>query len=327
MPLRTIMVFLLPLAWIFAACHSDAVVGAIAIRSAEVKTPERSDSKLAAHANETFREALLDARFDDLPEARRLLTAAYLENPRDPEIALLLAHSHLWALSERSRNKAAPDPRVTDHAILSDRYFAEAALLAPEDTRIDGWQGAVRLTIGSIHQDQRTTREGYFQLQRAKRQYPSFNQFSAAYPLSAQPRDSERFAEAVESMWANLEACGGDDFDRSSFDYAAMMVNETTQGRLRVCWNTKLVPHNFEGFFMVMGDVLTKSGDVENARRAYNSARLTPDFANWRYAPILEARLANIDARAHAFEMAKGPEEEPPTMFSSEYACTGCHAR
>lgn len=100
-------------------------------------------------------------RYADLPEARR---PAYLDNPADPEIALLLAHSHLWTLSER------------------------------------------------------TSRTGYFQLRESVRRYPEFNGFSAAFPLSGQPRDSDRFAEAVDLMWLNLEECGGDDFDRATFD-------------------------------------------------------------------------------------------------------------
>ena len=65
-----------------------------------------------------------------------MLTAAYLENPSDPELALLLPHVHLWTLSERSRGAAAADPGITDHAILADRYFGEAHALASSDARI-----------------------------------------------------------------------------------------------------------------------------------------------------------------------------------------------
>lgn len=317
----------LPLLWWAAACHTDALIAPLAIKTAEVKAPAPSTSRLAEHATRSFREALYAADFDALPEARRLLTAAYLENPRDPEVALLLAHGHLWALSERSRNKGAPDPNVTDHAILADRYFSEAAVLAPGDARIDGWHGAVRLALGALHDDERSTRAGWFQLKRAVRDYTAFNGFSAAYPLSDQPRDSERFADAVEFMWQNLEACGDGAFDRDSFDYAPIMNGVTDQGRLRVCWNTDLVPHNFEGFFMAMGDLLTKAGDVENARRAYESARLAPQYASWRYASELENRLAQLEPRAAAFAAATSPEQEPAMMFGSDYACTGCHAR
>lgn len=324
---RPLVAWLLPLLWLFVACHTDALVGALAVRTAEEKKPEVSSTELARHAKHRFRETLYAADFDALPAARRQLTAAYLENPRDPETSLLLAHSHLWALSERSRHAGTPDPQVTDHAILADRYLSEAARLAPDDARIDGWHGAVRLALGALHQDERSTRRGWFQLRRAAREYPAFNGFSAAYPMSLQPRDSERFAAAVEWMWLNLEACTEGRLDRSDFDYAVFMAEATSEGPLRVCWNTDLVPHNFEGFFLAMGDLLTKAGDVENARAAYESAQRSPGYATWRYAGELEGRLVDLEQRAAAFARAKSPEGEPPMMFGSDYACTGCHAR
>lgn len=327
MPSRLSSALVLPFLWLFVACHTDKLVAPIAIRAAAEKSPEPVASELSRHASKTFREALYDARYSDLPEARRLLTAAYLENPADPEIALLLAHSHLWTLSERSRIGDARDPGITDFAILAEHYFGEAGKLAPYDDRIAGWHGGVRLALGEIHADERTTRTGYFQLRESVRRYPEFNGFSAAFPLSGQPRDSERFAEAVDLMWLNLEECGGVDFDRESFDYAAWMDSRTASGRKRVCWNTDTVPHNFEGFFLFMGDLLTKTGDVDNAARAYRAAKLAPEFSQWRFAPVLEARLANLGARAAAFARAEHPSEEPEMMFGSDYACTGCHAR
>ncbi len=324
---RSLFAFCLPVLWIFVACHPDVLLAPMALGAAEAKGPAASATPLAHQAKRRFREALYASDFAALPEARRLLTAAYLENPRDPETALLLAHSHLWALSERSRNVGPPDPHVTDHAILADRYFSEAATLAPDDERIGGWHGAVRLTLGALHEDERSTREGWFQLRQAARRYPAFNGFSAAYPLSRQPRDSERFAAAVEWMWTNLEACTEGRLDRSNFDYALFMGEATSEGPLRVCWNTDLVPHNFEGFFLAMGDLLTKAGDLENARVAYRSARLAPEFETWRYADELEGRLENLDARAAAFASATTALEEPSMMFGSDYACVGCHAR
>ena len=317
----------LPVLWLFVACHSDVLVAPLAIRAAETKAPAPAESELARVARNTFREALYESRYEDLPEVRRRLTAAYLENPADPEISLLLAHAHLWTLSERSRVGEAVGPGITDHAVLAEHYFGEAAVLAPGDDRIPGWQGGVRLALGSIHEDERTTREGYFQLREAARTYPAFNGFSAAFPLSGQPRDSARFREAVELMWDNLAACAEDDGIRDDFDYTTVMSRATTTGRLRVCWNTELVPHNFEGFFLTMGDILSKAGDQRNAERAYRAAMLSPDYARWRFAPVLEARLANLDARVAAFASAAHPGDEPPMMFGSDYACTGCHAR
>ena len=76
-----------------------------------------------------------------------------------------------------------------------------------------------------------------------------------------------------------------------------------------------------------MGDRLTNAGDVDNAARAYQAAKLTPEFSDRRFTPVLEARLANLDARAVAFARAEHLGEEPEMMFGSDYACTGYHAR
>ena len=208
---RVSLALLLPSLWFFATCHDDELVAPLAIRSAETKTPAAGQTDLARHASTTFREALYAARYESLPDVRRLLTASYLENPSDPEVALLLGHAHLWTLSERSRVGDAVGPEITDHALLAEHYFGEASALAPEDDRIPGWQGGARLAIGDIHDDQRATRRGYFQLREAVRAYPAFNGFSAGFVLSSQDRDSDRFAEAVELFWTNLAACAGDD--------------------------------------------------------------------------------------------------------------------
>jgi hypothetical protein len=105
------------------------------------------------------------------------------------------------------------------------------------------------------------------------------------------------------------------------------MDSRTASGRKCVCWNTETVPHDFEGLFLFMGDRLTNAGDVDNAARAYQGAKLTPEFSDWRFTPVLEARRANLDARAAAFARAEHPGEEPEMMYGSDYAWTAYHAR
>lgn len=308
------------------SCSMDAVIAPMAIRAAPDKTPKMADSGLALHAKQVFWASFYEAEYEALPEVLRLLTAAYLETPEDPELALLLAHSHLWKLSERTR-MAEADPRITDHALLADFYFDEAKVLAPDDTRIDGWRGGVQMALGSIHHDEARKRAGYFTLRDSVRAYPEFNAFSMAFPLGSQPRDSKRFTEAVDLMVENLESCSGIRIDLAAFDYTSAMSGETDQGAKRVCWSTALVPHNFEGFFLNAGDLLTKAGHRDAAVRAYETARLTDGYSSWRYAPVLEARIANVDARVAAFAKAESEAEEPEMMFQSDYACAACHAR
>jgi hypothetical protein len=297
----------------------------VAIRFAPEKTANPATTPLSDQAKQTFWSALHGGRYDQAPEAIRLLTAAYLENPRQPEISLLLAHAHLWTIAERARNQEL-DPRITDHAILAEKYFTEAYRLNPEDHRIPGWLGGVKLALGQIHQDERPTREGYFMLHDAIRSFPEFNYFSAGYVMSSRSRDDDKFREAVEDMWKNLDLCAGEQLDRRNPDYRKFMAQETTSGPKRVCWNSRIAPHNFEGFFLNMGDMLVKHGEVDQARKIYAIARLSKGYEAWRYKALLEEHIVQAEERAKQFQVSD-PTHHPEIMFQSAHACTACHAK
>lgn len=238
---------------------------------------------------------------------------------------MYLAHSHLWAVSERS-HLPENDPRITDHLILADKYFTEASRLNPSDARIPGWSASVKLALGSVHQDEKVTRQGYFMLLRAVKGFPEFNYFTASFVLSNQPSQSKRFKEAVEYAWRNLDVCRGQTVDRKNLDLSPFMGLETTTGPKRVCWSTPLVPHNFEGFFLHMGDVLTKQEDIETARSVYETAKLSKTYESWHFKSVLEARLGNLEENARRFQN-NAPNDQPEMVFRSPYSCTGCHAR
>ncbi|MDE3018555.1 MAG: hypothetical protein KGI53_06020 [Nitrospirota bacterium] len=314
---RCCPIVLLGLVLMSAGCDS------LAIRFAPEKQADSTATPLSEQAIRSFWEALHAGRYDRLPEARRLLTAAYLENPRHPQISLLLAHAHLWTIAERSRLAEVP-PGITDHAILAEHYFAEAHRLNPEDHRIPGWLGGVKLALGQIHQDERLTREGYFMLHDAIRAFPEFNDFSAGYVLSSKPRGDDRFREGLEDMWDNLDRCAGERIDRSNPDYRKYMAQVTQTGPKRVCWNSRIAPHNFEGFFLNMGDMLVKQGEPAKARAIYQIAKLSQDYEVWSYKALLEQRLAQADERAQLFQ-ASDPTRQPEILFNSAQACTACH--
>jgi hypothetical protein len=296
-----------------------------AVRFAPEKTANPTQTTLSHQATETFWAALHAGDYAQAPEAVRLLAAAYLENPRQPEISLLLAHAHLWTIAERARNQEL-DPRITDHAILAEKYFTEAYRLSPEDHRIPGWLGGVKLALGQIHQDERLTREGYFMLHDAIALFPEFNYFSAGYVMSSRPRDDDKFQEAMDDMWKNLDLCADEQIDRDNPDYRKFMAQETTSGPKRVCWNSKIAPHNFEGFFLNMGDMLVEQGKPATARKIYQIAKLSKDYETWRYKQLLEGRLAQAEDRVRQFK-AVDPKQQPELLFNSAHSCTACHAK
>jgi hypothetical protein len=180
---------------------------------------------------------------------------------------------HVWRLSERARLDVVP-PTITDHAVLGRKYFAEAVRLNPQDARVLGFSGSLLLAEGRIHDDAKLSRKGYYTLRDSIDAWPEFNYFTAGYAMSSLPHDSARFREALEYQWRNLDVCAGKRIDRKRPDYSEFMALETTEGPKRACWNSWIAPHNFEGFFLNMGDMLVKAGDVDTAVQIYGTAKL-----------------------------------------------------
>ena len=133
--------------------------------------------------------------------------------------------------------------------ILSRRYFQEAGKLDPSDSRYLGFLAGNTLAEGHVHKDEKLTREGYFILLDAIKAWPEFNLFTGGYIMSRLPADSPRFHEGLEWQWRTLDECIEGKIDRTNPDYTRYMSKETREGRKRVCWNSWIAPHNFEGFF------------------------------------------------------------------------------
>src|SRR5262249_60002293 len=110
----------------------------LAVKFAPKKTAKVSDTELSKKAHAYFLDSLSSGSYENLPEATRLLTAAYLQNPRDASISFHLGMAHLWRVAERSREPVR-DPTITDHLILADKYLSEARRLDPSDARIPGF--------------------------------------------------------------------------------------------------------------------------------------------------------------------------------------------
>jgi hypothetical protein len=307
--------------------------GDLAVKFAPKKTAKASDSELSRRAQKYFHESLSGGHYENLPEALRLLTAAYLQNPRDPSISFQLGMAHLWKVAERSR-EAKSDPTITDHLILADKYLTEAHRLDPSDLRIPGFEGSVKMALGSLHQDEALKRKGYFILKDAMKAYPEFNFFTMSFVLSNAPRTEPRFEEAVDYAWKNVEVCVGHRVGRTAADVRRLADSFRTAlspsaaiaggSQDKACLNPPTAAHNMEGFLLHMGDILVKKGDVETAREIYALAKTAPTYASWPYGDVLEKRIEQAGERARQF--ASGAKPEPELMFQSPYACVGCHA-
>jgi hypothetical protein len=305
----------------FVGWHERA---AIAVWLAPDKVPSASTSEKAKSANARFWDALHGGRYEELPGVIEALTAAYLENPRDAETAAHIGFSHVWFLNERARLEK-PSATVTDHVVLGRKYFAEAVRLSPHDERFKGFLASLELAEGAVHGDEKLSRRGYFDLLAAIDGWPEFNLFTAGYVLSRLPFTDRKYADAVDYQWRNIDVCVGEKVDRRTAQYAKYMALETTTGPKRACWNSWIAPHNFEGFFLNMGDMLVKQGDPATARRIYANARLSRTYQKWPFKSALEDRIEQADDNVALFRNPLPGEKTRTMMVMSTFACMGCH--
>jgi hypothetical protein len=311
------------------ACAGNPVA-ALAIGAAPEKVAKTDDHNPGtAAALAAFREALTAGAYDRLPALRTQLTAAYLENPRHPVVALYLGMAHLWTMSESTRMNPSP-PTVTDHAVLANKYLSEAARLAPADLRIAGFVASTELALGAIHQDEKLTRKGYFAMLDAARAKPDFNGFTASYVLSrAVHDDPSSLPGLIEQMWRAQEDCLGRSLDRQRHDLREELragLAAVPPDKRGTCWNTTLVPHNVEGFYMHFGDLYVAQGALDAAAAMYRNASAVPSYASWPYRAQLETRIAERAANSKRFIAPLAPGQQG-LMTTTSYSCAGCHEK
>jgi tetratricopeptide (TPR) repeat protein len=308
-------------AMIVAGCSIMAVMTA----PAKVATVQRSPQ--AIQADQLFWQTLHGGNYAGIDGALQAETAAYLADPDDAVTASHIGWLHIWRISERARLTRVP-ATITDDMVVARRYFQEAHDLDPAEARVLGFLASTELAEGRINQTEKLTRQGYYHLRDAIDAWPEFNLFTAGYVMSNQPADSPRFREALQWQWDTLDACVNARIDHANPDFGPYMGQSTTTGRKRACWNSAIAPHNLEGFFFNMGDLLVKAGDWQTARKIYANARLAPEYASWPYAAALDQRIVDAESNVKAFNSTSNEErEQHPMMFNSEFSCMACHRR
>ncbi|GAP36779.1 hypothetical protein [Piscinibacter sakaiensis] len=299
---------------------------AVAVATAPPKAASATRSPLAAQADALFWQTLHGGRYEDIGRALELQTAAYLQDPGD---ALTAAHAgwlHIWRLAESSRLAQVP-ATITVDAVMARKYFEEAVRLQPGEARFQGFLGSALLAEGAIHRDEALTRRGHFTLMDSVAAWPEFNLFTVGYSVSRLPADSPRFKEGLEMQWRTMDLCAGEPVDRRAPDFGRYMARATTTGPQRVCWNSWIAPHNVEGFFLNMGDMLVKAGEVETARVIYANARHSPTYGEWKHRALLERRIEDAPRNVAAFRAPTGPAgaDEQRMMIQTRVACMACH--
>jgi hypothetical protein len=299
--------------------------GSVAVLLAPSKKATSTRSESALKADDLFWRTFHGGAYDEIPRVLALLTAAYLETPSDAVTAAHIAWLHNWRMAERERLSSVP-ATITDDVMLARRYFEEAFRLNPSDVRVLAFLAGHTVAEGALHKDERLLRRGYYMLLDAIDAWPEFSLFTAGYVMSRLPADSPRFTEGLEWQWRTLDVCVQERFDRTNPDYAKYVKLETKEGPKRACWNSSIAPHNLEGFFLNMGDMLVKSGDWQSAQKIYANAQRLPDYATWKFADVLDARITQAQENVAAFNGAQGAPDRP-IMINSAFACMACHQR
>jgi hypothetical protein len=313
---------------IVAASITWALWDRVAVMTAAKKEGAETRSKAAVQADEVFWVTFHGGDYDNIQRVLEALTAAYLEAPNDAKTAAHIAWLHNWRVVERVRMRSSP-ATITDDTHVARRYFEEAVKLDPTDARYRGFLAGHTLIEGNLHKDERLTRKGYFMMRDAIEMWPEFNLFTGGFVFSRLPPNSPQFKEGLEWQWRTLDICIGGKIDRNVPDYSAYMSLETTEGSQRACWNSWIAPHNFEGFFLNMGDMLVKAGDWRTAQKVYANAKLSKTYADWNFGSVLEDRIERAEANVAVFNtpdgVPEGKSDWPRLMIDSAFACVGCH--
>jgi hypothetical protein len=293
---------------------------------------------LAVTADTVFWRTLHAGAYDQIPRAMTLLKAAYLQNPRDPRTTAHIGFLHAWAGAERARLASVP-PTITDELILARTYLARAAALDPADARVQGFHAVFEMSDATVQRDSAAFAAGLARGRAAIAAWPEFNWFTVGYTLSGRDHVSPLFREGLAMQWQTVDACSRTPVDRTHPTAAVVLragAAEQDPRRQRACWNSWIAPHNVEGFFLNMGDMLVKSGDWRTGVRVYALARGMSSYPRWAFRDVLEARITHAEANVAAFRRPQGGGAEgggaevadadaPRIMLGSRFACVACH--
>lgn len=259
-------------------------------------------------------------------------TGAHLRDPGDSTTTAHVGFLHIWRLSERARQISVA-PTVTDDAVLARSYFQRAANRMPDDARYQGFLASAMLAEAGIQHDPELKQEAALTMQRAIKAWPAFNLFTAGYVMSSLDAANPGFQRALAWQWSNLDVCARESVDRHHPDIARLATRiealpADTRDR-RACNESAIAPHNQEGFFLNMGDMLVKSGNWQTARIIYAAAKSSPGYASWPFRLELEQRIIDAPTNVVNFNAVVQPGRKPPArmMLNSTFACMACHQR
>ena len=288
----------------------------------------------------------------------------------------------LWQYLERWRYPLSDlqNPENEPGKLVDDcqKYFLEASKLDSNNPIYAGFSADCTLLKGMKSNNPGMVQEGGLKAKSAIEQLSEFNLFTVAYALAAGPAEVQTpvgakpnpmLETAIRMMYKNLSVCfnqtvGPDNLDLTPVVNSIIgndeIMRSIRSGNQKYCINSSVAPHNFEGFFLVMGDMILKSktpASRDLALIAYNNAsaahhllsETSEDYKTWPFKDVLEARkeVLTKGTEKDKSEMIEAirfvpPPEKPGDaliesvlsnfrsnkfhfVYYSEHACMVCH--
>jgi hypothetical protein len=278
--------------------------------------PVPTHSAVTTHAY----AALTKGAIDQVSQELEALDAAAAKDPPDEYAVFYSGAFRLWKAAQATST-------LTDVLALpglADEWLSRltrAHTLLPDDFRITGFLCNAQVIVSGLRSDKALLAQGLTTCDAVIAEFPPYGHFLKAAATSTYPASDPVFASAFDDMTALAKTCGYSGADAThAYSYPAHPEAETAPG---VCLDEGIVPHVFEGAFIVFGDLaLRVKNDPELARKLYRSAQTAPHYATWPFAKDLEQRIQEADDRAARFNDTN-PLNDPDSWNTK--ICVGCH--
>jgi hypothetical protein len=293
--------------------------------------PISNGTERARQATQHFWDAIHANDFAHVDDVIADLTAAEVESPEDPTVALLLGSSHDWKFQERGRaGLSAAD--AEPHVLLGIEFCQKGLELNPRNRALPGLRDALKAAVGTLHGDRALVEESFQGIRENTRRDPRFQGFVQDWVFSTLLSECDcRYHEAAEGAFAGFDSCAGFRVPRSipylpRVVYLWLIVRSEKEP---ICYNTDVAPHNLEGTLLALGDTFLKQGKLTQACLAYKGIKRCPNYPSWPYKQELDVRLDNLETLRDKFRADTGKLDvcQPAMLFQSTISCTVCHAR
>ena len=254
-----------------------------------------------------------------------------------PRVLARLGFLNVWKFAERYRllpKGGSFEPAAGQEVLVSlescAQYFTRASETDQKNSIYRGFAADCNLAMAETPNGEKFGMTGLSLASQAIRRNPEFNLFTVGYILSSLPIDRPEFNLGLEMMWKNLDVCFNTKIDRNNPDVSSFMQTFLPIGHKRFCLNSEIAPQNFEGFFMIFGDLLVKAGKPAVAKVMYANAKLLPSFHTWSMRDKLLEKIATADQNVAAFKLPVSPTTRPnfeTITFHTEKSCMVCHQK